>query len=401
MSKLPNIRRSHIPIEKSFGMAIIKILLQGLEQDDDHDTAVNQLLSLPDMTHYLFSLAFSSRNGVERLSTKLDEISDKLTIFLGIRNGVTSIQSIFSLLRIGIYPYIIDTATNARIFHPKIYAAYNDEAAHIILGSANLTNGGLGANIEASSSMTLDRGLPTDETSLLKLVNTLTSLPNRFPDHVYQINSAKHAVHLLREGRVEDERISRLPSTNRLHKGRERDTLGPIPTYVKKATQPQHVKEKRSHSRPARSAVSFVSTLVWESKPLTQRSLNIPQGSNTNITGDANLGQGLMDDINFQRYFRDEVFSDLDWYTDPTSKSPHLERALINAEIIIKRISYDHWQLEVTHDPRTDTASYEQRNVMTKIKWGEARSLIARRDLLDRTLSLHKITGTDFRIVID
>jgi hypothetical protein len=78
-----------------------------------------------------------------------------------------------------------------------------------------------------------------------------------------------------------------------------------------------------------------------------------------------------------------------------------LERATINVEIVIKNLSYGEYELEVTHDPRTNTRSYEQRNVMTKIKWGEARALIAKRDLLDRTMRLFKKNATNFMIVID
>ncbi len=377
-------------------MAEINILLQGLERNDDHDTAVNKLLLLPGIEHYLFSLAFARSNGVERISDNLEKVSDKVKIFIGIRNGITSIQSIFSLFKIGIKPYVVDTAANNLIFHPKIYAAYAEGHAHIILGSANLTYAGLNQNIEASSYIKLDRNLQTDKEYILKLVQIFTVLPTKYPDHVFQVNTPRQAVRLLREGRLEDERLTRFPSTNKLQKNKKRDKLPRIPTHSKRS-QKRHKGTKKK--RPIKIINKAI--LVWESKPLTERSLNIPQGSNTNITGDTNLGLGLMEDIDFQHYFRDVVFFDLAWSTAPSSRSPHLERARINAEIVIKNISYGVYDLEVTHDPRTDTRSYEQRNVMTKIKWGDARSLIAKRDLLDRSLKLYKKDSTDFVIVID
>lgn len=377
-------------------MAEIDILLQGLNKNDDHETAVNNLLSIPDVENYLFSLAFARRNGVERIKSHLEKVSGKTQVFIGIRNGVTSVQSIFLFFKIGIAPFVVDTASNSKIFHPKIYAAYGNTTAHVILGSANLTYSGLNQNIEASSYIKLEREQQADEEYLQKLIRTIKKLPSTYPDHVFQVKTARQAVELLKEGRLEDERLTRLPTTNKTQGNRERDKLKPIPTHGKGTRPPGKEVKKRSSGITVNTAM-----LVWESKPLTERSLNIPQATTTHITGDVNLGQGLMENLDFQHYFRDMVFSELAWHTDPNSNSPHLERATINAELIIKNILYGVYALEVTHDPRTDTTSYEQRNVMTKIKWGDARTLIARRDLLDRTLSLYKKGHRDFTIVID
>lgn len=376
-------------------MAEINILLQGLTKNDDHETAVNNLLLIPNIDNYLLSLAFVRKSGVNRIKENLEKVLGRVQIFIGIRNGITSIQSVFALFKIGIHPYAVDTASNNKIFHPKIYAAYNNECAHVILGSANLTDGGLNQNIEASSHVLLDRKKSNDEKYLTKLVETFANLPTSFPDHVFKIETPRQAVWLLREGRLEDERLTRLPTTKQ-KSSKERDKLQPIKTHSKRSKSSHKGVKKRKFRKSANAAM-----LVWESKSLTERSLNIPQGANTNITGDTNLGQGLMEDIDFQHYFRDTVFAELDWNTEPGSRSPHLERAIINTEIVIKNLSYGVYALEVTHDPRTNTKSYNQRNVMTKIKWGDARPLIAKRDLLGRTLKLFKKSSTDFLIVID
>ena len=377
-------------------MAELKIILQGLSQNDDHETVVNELLKTPAMDGFLFSLAFARENGVDRIKDNLRSVADKSKVFIGIRNEITSAQSILSLLKIGIKPYVVDTASNSKMFHPKIYAAYSETRAFVILGSANLTFGGLNQNIEASSFIKLDRSQQPDDDYLQRLVTTITRLPETYPDHVFQITTPRQVVELLHEGRLEDERLTRLPITYKTHGNKVRDELKPIPTFEKRKPSQSKVTKIRTEKIVANTGI-----LVWESSPLTERSLNIPQGSNTNITGDMNLGQGLMGDIDFQHYFRETVFSDLNWNTNPESGSSHLERATINAEIVIKNISYGIYELEVTHNPKTNTRSYKQGNVMTKIKWGELRSLIANRDLLDRTLRLFKRNSTDFVMVID
>ncbi|RXK89564.1 hypothetical protein EST62_00015 [Chlorobaculum sp. 24CR] len=377
-------------------MAELEIILQGLSENDDHETAVNQLLTASDIDNYLFSLAFARKNGVERIEDNLKKVADKSKLFIGIRNGITSVQSIFQLLKIGLTPYVVDTASNKKIFHPKIYAAYGETKAYVILGSANLTFGGLNQNIEASSYIKLNRRQKADEDYLQKLVQTITELTVKYPEHVFQITSPRQAVELLYEGRLEDERLTRLPVTNKTQCDKARDNLKPIP-IVEKSNLGQN---KPINSRKVK-IVANTGVLVWESKPLAERSLNIPHGNNTNITGDTNLGEGLMENIDFQHYFRETVFSDLEWRKEYKSRNSHLERAIINAEIVIKNLSYGEFKMEVTHDPRTDTKSYMQRNVMTKIKWGEARGLIASRDLLGRTLRFFKKNATDFMIVID
>ena len=379
-------------------MAEIDILLQGLNKDDDHETAVNKLLSIPELENYLFSLAFARSNGVERIKINLGKVSDKTRVFIGIRNGVTSVQSIFAFLKIGIAPYVVDTASNSKIFHQKIYAAYSNAIAHVIIGSANLTYGGLNQNIEASSYIRLDREQQVDEKYFQKLINTIQGLPVTYPDHVFQVKTARQAVELLKEGRLEDERLTRLPSTNKTHGNKERDNLTPIQTHSRKSPPTKKGVKKRLVGK----TVNTTALLVWESNPLKERSLNIPGKTNTHRTGDINLGKGSMaEKIDLQRHFRDVVFSELTWNRNPSSRSPHLDRATINAELIIKNISYGVFDLEVTHNPRLNTKTHDQRNAMTKLKWGSAISFIRKRDLLGRTLKLYKKNPTDFAIVID
>lgn len=382
-------------------MATVQVLLQGLKPDNDHDSAVNRLLRRADTNEFLFSLAYVRRSGVDAVSAAMEAAADRMTLFLGIRNGITSVQSIFSLLDIGVSPYAVDTGSSGKIFHPKIYAAIADDEADVIVGSANLTFGGLNQNIEASSAIGLDLSSDPDREYLDKLRDTLLALPTTYPDHVFQITDRRQAVGLLHEGRLEDERVSRIPTTTRTGGGRERDRLAPIPSVTGRRRPATRVSQRKVKRRIRSGGLTNSGVLKWESKPLTERSLNIPRADQTNITGDINLGQGLFLGLDFQTYFRNDVFADLTWTTDPPSARSRHERGRINAEIIVKGVSYGAFDLEVTHDPRTDTASFRQRNAMTKIKWGPARSLIARRDLLGRTLRLYKRTDTDFVIVID
>jgi hypothetical protein len=131
-------------------------------------------------------------------------------------------------------------------------------------------------------------------------------------------------------------------------------------------------------------------SLVWESRPLTRRYLTIPTGANTNPTGSMLFTKGAMDDIDQRHYFRDEVFNGLDWHHDTVPGKEHMERAEAQFRLIIRDVDYGVFTLRLSHNTRTDTAAYEQSNSMTQLHWGEARPLVAREDLLDRTMYLYR-----------
>lgn len=98
--------------------------------------------------------------------------------------------------------------------------------------------------------------------------------------------------------------------------------------------------------------------------------------------------KGAMEHIDQRHYFRDEVFGHLDWQAD--SRTPHYERTSARFDIIIAGVEYGRYELRISHNTRTDSKAYRQRNSMTQLHWGDARRLVARTDLLERTIYLYK-----------
>jgi len=100
------------------------------------------------------------------------------------------------------------------------------------------------------------------------------------------------------------------------------------------------------------------------------------------------LKKGLFDEIDQRHYFREVVFPNLTWVRDASPRTAHMERTQAEFELRIKGISHGVYNLQLSHNTRTDTRTYEQRNATTQIHWGEVLPLIASRDLLGRTLRL-------------
>lgn len=380
-------------------MASPTLIFQRLNGSINHEQVLIKLFQPSESRRYVLSVAYARATGISALENNLQKISNSIDVFVGIRNGITSVQAVLRLLKVGIAPIAVDVATTKIIFHPKIYVAYDKESAQVALGSANLTSGGLRENIEASALLALDLSVSDDGAFLAELLSTLDDLKSNFPQNVFPITDARQAVRLFQQGRLEDERVARLPNSSSQREGVTPDSVKPMLANTKKsrAGGPKY---------PKRSAVlapsrSYRGILVWESKALAERSLNIPSGKSTNLTGDINLTQGSMTGLDFQTYFRHQVFYSLNWNSNLRSRNPHLERAEVDAEIITKGVSSGTFRLEVTHDPRTNTKSYRQKNAMTKLKWGAARPVVARRSLLGCTLRLYKKSQSQFAISID
>ncbi len=376
-------------------MAHVKLLLQGLVVNHDHETALKELLA-EDADEYLLSVAFARSSGIKLIADSLRGISDKVKFYIGIANGVTSYQSLQSLLDLGIKPYVIDMGTSRRIYHPKIYAAFKPGSVDIILGSANMTYTGLNENIEASTLMTLRRDDLLDSSYIDTLKENLCSLQVNFPENVFPIERSEVLDDLLKQGRLEDEAVRRETVVTGRSLDGEIHSIKSLPVSVRRV-------KRNTFVRPpaVRGAVSGVALgLVWRGNALVERDLNIPRGSNTNVTGSMNFTKGSMQDIDQRHYFRDVVFGDLNWTNDTAPARSHLERAEANFQLVVEGIVIGVFRLVLTHNPLTDTRTYRQGNAMTSVRWGSAKHVIRNRALLGKVMSLYHIGGDNFQMVI-
>lgn len=381
-------------------MAKIEVLLQGIRQNNDHESALTELLSLPKVESIFFSVAYARESGVKRLHNKLRAYAGRGLIFVGIRNGVTSAQGLLNLLLTGIKLYVVDTGSPGIIFHPKICLAIGRTFARIISGSANLTFSGLNENIEASSLIHLDLSSQDDRDYLANLSSALQMLKDNHPRHVIQLKNRRQIIELLREGRVEDERIPRPRKVGASQSREARQRLERIKLYVNNKRPTSVI---RPGARPAiRRILHGEWALLWVSKGLTERDLNIPSGRTTNRTGSMLLKKGETEGIDQRHYFRKNVFGNLKWAHDINPNKQHLERAEAPFEIIVKGVSYGIHPLRLTHNTKTNVRAYEQKNSMTQIHWGTALKIVAQRDLLNRQMRLYKKPETqEFVLQID
>lgn len=395
-------------------MAELDFILQAVTTAN-HAKALESLLALPDPTEILVSVAFVKESGLGAVEAAVKPLAKKSSFFIGIRNDITSIQAVKRLLKMKVKLYAVDTGSRNILFHPKLYLAANAGKATVIIGSANLTFGGLHNNIEVSTRVSLDLSNPADKKFRDEVSNALAEMLKAHPQHVFLIKDEKHADELFESGRLADERLIPAPSvTSSIRRG-GRDDLRPMKLHLTAqprvkvpaliAAPPTKAKTGAPTVAPSLPPESVVRYLVWESKPLTERDLNIPTGANTAATGSMGLKKGALDDdsIDHRHYFRDKVFADLSWTKDPSASRAHYERAHASFNLVVKNINCGTFNLLLSHNTNKNSASYKQRNFMTQIHWGDAKKYIAKADLLGRILYLYREDGTppEFTIEID
>lgn len=390
-------------------MANKGFLLQGFTTET-HLAAVKRVLDCPDLSHAILSVAFVNRAGVELLSTEITKLGSKVDVFAGIRNDITSRQGLRALMDCGANVHYVDTGARHVIFHPKIYYASSAKAARIVIGSANLTPGGLNNNIEASVTLDLDLAHSDDKAIVTSVRDNFSNLASEYPTHVVRLTNVAELDSLHEEGRLVDEAASSPPRTVTSGSGSKSDGLSriklkvpPLARSVKRSDLPKPPAKTPPAVGTPSPASSTTSTgtkleLVWESKPLTERDLTIPSGTNTHATGSINLDKGLLDEeIDHRHFFRDEVFPTLAW----KPKSATVEETHARFGLIVKGADHGEFELRIGHTTSTTSAAYKQRNAMTRLSWGDMKTHVAHPDLIGRTMSLYRNATDPNRFVIE
>ena len=146
-------------------MADKEFILQGFTTRT-HADAVRELFDIADIQRVILSVAFVSESGVQQLEAKLTPHVACTTVFAGIRNDITSHQGLAALLPLAQALYVVDTGSRQILFHPKLYLVRGATRARLVIGSANLTLGGLNNNIEAGMLLDFDLAAPTDKATV-------------------------------------------------------------------------------------------------------------------------------------------------------------------------------------------------------------------------------------------
>lgn len=380
----------------------ITLLGQGYEPISDNSVGKCLIRFLADKKFYSFTgiSAFASEAGVNGLSKHIAAAEKHLkimTIVTGIDQKGTSKEALDALLNLNANTFIF-YQPSITIFHPKIYLFEGKRKSELIIGSSNLTSQGLFTNVEASILVSINNNKEADRKIVEQLKDYFKGIFD-FTDPNLQKLSKKIIADLV-TAKVVPTEAERKATQDKLEKAEQQETENIISKIFPKRAIAKIPNEFRGSPKSKTTDEKVIlapiilnskrSKLLWTSGPLTQRDLNIPKGSNTNPTGSMLFKKGKKRGVDQRHYFRDEVFSALTWTKDIDADTAHLERAKALFKIIIDGKDYGGFELIITHNPRTDTRSYKQKNSMTSISWGDAKKIIAKEELIGKSANLYK-----------
>lgn len=148
------------------------------------DRLIN-LLDSPDYQTLNIIVAFAKNSGVLRIKGALEKFRKRggtVNVYVGVDLGGTSYEALTALLLHTDSLYVVHTE-KGQTFHTKIYQFVGNDKGLVVIGSHNLTAGGLWTNFESSVLVPVDGSNRTD-TDLEKGVNdyigALTSLKDSF-----------------------------------------------------------------------------------------------------------------------------------------------------------------------------------------------------------------------------
>ena len=349
-------------------------------------------------TRFDGAVAFAKRSGVAQISEALQKFADRtgaIRLTVGIDARGTTREGLETLLEAlgGRARVFHNAATNPHpSFHPKVFLFSSDTSALLIVGSSNLTFGGLFSNHEAS--MVIELNLKRDEDAMA------------FKQVIDMLSMWYDDAALTRE--LSNELILELSAAEML--GTE---SGAAPQAVEaepdEATAAPRVAAALFGADPARGlpriphrAASTVQTpapqlaaatpppltVSW-SKVLSATDAQHPPRVGSNPTGNLRLVKAGHD-INHRTFFRRELFGHLIWTVSADSRGNSIELAEASVEVTVNGNNYGQVTFIIDHAPHREAG---QDNHTTVLHWGDFTGVLTQTNLTDRTLVIENRTG--------
>jgi HKD family nuclease len=144
-----------------------------------------EFLESPDYHTLNVAVAFAKNSGVLRLKDSLEKFrarGGKVNVYVGVDLGVTSYEALTALLLCTDSLNVVHSESG-QTFHTKLYQLFGNEKGVIIVGSHNLTAGGLWTNIESSALIPVG-GFNAESIEIIRsqedYINRLTALTDSF-----------------------------------------------------------------------------------------------------------------------------------------------------------------------------------------------------------------------------
>lgn len=159
-------------------------------------------LSSKKWTHFRAAVAFIKRTGTRHIALQVKEFAQtgKVEIIAGIDHRGTTADGLRDLLE-AVKPSDRVIVFHNRLpftFHPKVYLFKSSKAAEVLIGSGNLTEGGLFTNYEANLRLKLELSIPDQRAILQSIEHTIDEWADTSTGvaHILDLDLLNHLISL-------------------------------------------------------------------------------------------------------------------------------------------------------------------------------------------------------------
>jgi hypothetical protein len=287
-----------------------------------------------------------------------------------------------------------------RVYHPKIYCIEGTEESIVVVGSSNLTAGGLYRNFEGNIVLRLLRSVEEDQLFLKRIRGYwdqffIEGMPTRILNQelLEELENAGGLIVTDSEYKETEviERVKRSSMASGIF-GRRLLRLPSTPLVQKPAIERRQTGGLTPADTATLAEVSKPGLLWW--KKLT-RSDAMRKDSSSHQRNYVILGKASFS-IDQKTWFRDRFFVGANWQVQEMRTGRQKEFANVPFEVFV-----DDTRLG-TYTVRIDHAAHrvaDQNNAPTWLNWSELLPLIRRQDFTDWYLVLEK-RGESFRLIL-
>jgi hypothetical protein len=334
---------------------------------------------------------------------------------LGVDHGIATYEGLSAALELFDRAYLFHDG--GRTFHPKVYLVENDSETRAIIGSGNLTQGGLFTNYEAATCLDLDRAQVEDEALRQELRDYFDSFiqpgaPCRELDAqlVEDLKSASIIVTAAERTRTERQRRDRdVPALRRIFGASVTGLPAPPPVQRQRRTTTQRGTgtsgggglpvSPTTPLAPAPPSVPGTATAPsviasWWKRLTPSDAMRKPQQShqrNYVILGKARHP------IDQKTFFKAHFFAGVNWTQQPMRTGRVKELALVPFAVDLDGVPLGTYDFRIDHN---EERIANQNNSPTWLNWSSFTDQVRQHDLTDRYLLLERMSDGTFRMSI-
>lgn len=387
----------------------ITVVTQPLTSSSDAASFISTLASDSGITQIDIAVAWVKDSGLRQVFDDLEGFVDRggyLRIVTGISQGGATHQGLSGIA--GLTPNAYVFHQPARTFHPKLYLGTGPLGGRFLVGSQNLTRGGLITNFEVGIIGRADAGSASDSQTLGDLKGYIDGLiadeaacKRLTPDTLTALLRDPHYL-------IGDEASSRTAVSGIAQPGeawtsmfKKSDLL--LRNAPSAGTPPRTGRRAPVQPRAASDSLSDDATVLrrWYKRLPASNVSRV--GGNTNPQGHMTLTKGPRipgqpwHPIDQGTYFRQIFFGDASWGPGRSSTS---EVATVTVQVIARGIDLGSFSLEVEHNTSFESG---QGNRSSFLHWGPALSEYLRRQVnhTGDVATLEKLNNDTYRLTMD